>query len=78
METAVSIPTEIYQQAEALAQRLGISRNDLYVQALSQLLDTYRHDEVTLRLNAVYETQDSTLLPELVRMQNTALDQENW
>jgi hypothetical protein len=78
METAVSIPSEIYQQAEALAQRLGISRNELYVQALSQLLDTYRHDEVTLRLNAVYETQDSTLPTELARMQNTALDQENW
>ena len=78
METAVSIPGELYQQAEALAQRLGISRNELYAQAISHLLDTYRRDDVTQRLNSVYERHDSTLPPELARMQNTALDQENW
>lgn len=78
METAVSIPSELYQQAEALAQRLGISRNELYAQAISQLLDAYRRDDVTQRLNAVYEKHDLTLLPELMQMQTTALDPENW
>lgn len=35
-------------------------------------------DEITQRLNAVYEKQDSSLTPVLVQMQDTALEAEDW
>lgn len=78
METAVSIPSEIYQQAEDLAQQLGISRNELYTQAVKCLLENYRSDEITQRLDAVYERQDSALASALMQMQITVLDAEDW
>jgi len=35
MKTAVSIPDPLYQRAEALAQRLGKSRSQVYREALA-------------------------------------------
>ena len=35
-------------------------------------------DEITQRLNVVYEKQDSTLAPVLMQMQTTALEVEDW
>jgi metal-responsive CopG/Arc/MetJ family transcriptional regulator len=38
MKTAVSIPDDVFQSAEQLARRLGMSRSELYVQALKSYL----------------------------------------
>ena len=35
MKTAVSIPDQLYERAEALAQRLGKSRSQIYREALA-------------------------------------------
>jgi metal-responsive CopG/Arc/MetJ family transcriptional regulator len=78
MEVAISIPNETFQQAEELAQRLGLARNELYAQALEQWIKTQRDAEITRRLNEVYAHEDSSLDPVLMQMQMTALEPEEW
>ena len=54
MKTAVSIPDRVFREADLVAARRGISRSELYAQALRELLERDRTDDVTERLDAVY------------------------
>lgn len=78
METLITIPTDLFQQAEEMAQQLGVSRNELYTDALRRLLKAHRDAELTRQLNEIYEHEDSSLDPVVMQMQLTALQQEDW
>ncbi|OGA52121.1 MAG: hypothetical protein A3F74_07605 [Betaproteobacteria bacterium RIFCSPLOWO2_12_FULL_62_58] len=54
MKTAISIPDRVFQSAEQLAARLGVSRSELYSKALAALVEKHRDDLVTSRLNEIY------------------------
>lgn len=54
VKTAVSIPDPIFEAADDLARRLGISRSALYARALARELASQSDDEVTAQLDAVY------------------------
>jgi metal-responsive CopG/Arc/MetJ family transcriptional regulator len=54
MKTAISLPDELFNEADALADRTGVSRSELYATALAEYLAKFRSEEVTARLNAVY------------------------
>jgi metal-responsive CopG/Arc/MetJ family transcriptional regulator len=73
MKTAVSLPDEIFRQAEATAKKLRISRSKLYASAISEYLDRHRADSVTERLNAFYEHNPSEIDPAFVRAQLKSL-----
>jgi metal-responsive CopG/Arc/MetJ family transcriptional regulator len=55
MKTAVSIPDEIFEEAERLAERLRISRSRLYSQALREYVMRHAPDHVTESLNRVID-----------------------
>lgn len=80
MKTAISIPDRVFDAAEELAGKLGISRSELYVRAISALLERYRDDRVTERLNEIHaeEGPDLSLDPALVKAQSRAVGQEKW
>ena len=78
MKTAISIPDPIFASAEDLAQRLGISRSELYVNALREYLQHHFGDGITERVNAVCEKIDTSLDKPLLRAQKTLLPDENW
>ena len=46
MKTAVSIPDELFEQADALASRLGQSRSEIYQKALADYVA--RHESVAV------------------------------
>ena len=77
MKVAVSIPDAVFEAAEELAARRRCSRSSLYAQALERLLAEADADEVTARLNAVYEDQLSGLDPAMRDAQARALG-EPW
>jgi metal-responsive CopG/Arc/MetJ family transcriptional regulator len=52
MKTAVSIPNDLFEQAEALAQRTNMSRSELYADAIREFLA--RSETTTKELNDVY------------------------
>jgi metal-responsive CopG/Arc/MetJ family transcriptional regulator len=52
MKTAVSIPNDIFEQAEALARRTNVSRSELYADAIREFLA--RSETTTDELNNLY------------------------
>ena len=78
MKTAISLPDELFAAAEALAQRLGISRSRLFATALAEFVAKHQTRKVTERLDAVYATEPSALDSELRRAQRRRLPADNW
>jgi len=78
MKTAISVPDKVFRSAEALAKRLGISRSKLYATAIAEFLSKHQGRDVTRRLDAVYEEEDSSLSPNLVQLQVKSLAHEEW
>jgi len=59
MKTAISLPDEIFESADALAERLGLSRSELYATAVAEYLAKHRDEDVTSRLNDVFADEPS-------------------
>ena len=53
MKTAISIPDELFRQADALADQLGKSRSELYREALADYMARRDPAAVTSALNDV-------------------------
>ena len=53
MKTAISLPDELFEQAERLASRLSKSRSQLYAEALAEFLARHDPDVVTRAYDAV-------------------------
>jgi len=77
MKTDILIPNPIFEAIEQLSQRLGISRNELYVAALTAYLEAHQN-KVTTALNQVYETESSAMPPDLMQMQVVSIAGEDW
>ena len=73
MKTAISVPDDLFQAADALAKELGVSRSKLYATAVSEYLARRRDEHITALLDEVYREQPSGLAPELRRMQGRSL-----
>lgn len=46
MKTAVSIPDDVFKQAERYAKKLGVSRSELYARAVRLLLEAESEKEI--------------------------------
>jgi len=80
MKTAVSIPDRVFESAEKLAARMGVSRSELYARALASLVEKYREDLITEKLNEIYGPggEVSSLEPDVVSLQSHSLRLEKW
>lgn len=80
MKTAISIPDRLFREAEELSVKLGVSRSELYVRAISALLDQHRDKLITARLNEVHATEgpDLSLDAALAQAQSRTLGEEKW
>ena len=58
MKVAVSIPDDVFAEAEALAKRLKSSRSEIYSRALGEFIGTHAPDRVTERMNDVVRDVD--------------------
>jgi metal-responsive CopG/Arc/MetJ family transcriptional regulator len=74
MKTKISIPDKVFRSADALAKRLGVSRSELYTTAITEFLSKYQGRYITARLDAIYAEEDSSLSPNLIRLQTKSLD----
>ncbi len=78
MKTAISIPDEVFVAAEGLAERLGVSRSQLYTTAIGQYIEAHRSKGVTARLNAVYENVAAEVDPLILGVQDSSIPAEEW
>ena len=61
MKIAVSIPDDIFEEAERLASRLQTSRSQLYARALSELVARHDDDEVAASMTRVVDEVGSEI-----------------
>ena len=78
MKTAISIPDSLFHIAETLAERMGMSRSELYRHALENYIQAHRYDGVRESLDAVYSEEPSHVDEVLAEMQQVSLPREDW
>lgn len=78
MKVAISIPDSLFEDAEALARDLKMSRSELYSRAIASLVDRLSRERVRERLDQVYGGADRGGDPELERMALEDLPEERW
>ncbi|MEH1770826.1 CopG family ribbon-helix-helix protein [Nostoc sp.] len=78
MKTAISLPDSIFEEAEALARELGVSRSELYTKALKAYLRKHNRNQMLNQLNIVYSEESSELDPVLAKLQFMSLSREDW
>jgi metal-responsive CopG/Arc/MetJ family transcriptional regulator len=78
MKTAISIPQKVFETAEKLATKMGMSRSQLYVTAIKSYVEAHEGEAITAKLNEVYSQVDSKLDPKLKKLQAKAISRNRW
>ena len=78
MKVALSIPDDLFDAAETLGKRLGVSRSRLYATAMADFVAKHQSRKVTARLDAVYANEDSRLDTTTRRLQARSLPRDSW
>jgi metal-responsive CopG/Arc/MetJ family transcriptional regulator len=78
MKIAISLPDDLHESADALAERLGISRSELYARAVAEYLAKHADEGVTAKLNEIYSQEPSGLPAELRRAQARSVASSDW
>jgi metal-responsive CopG/Arc/MetJ family transcriptional regulator len=60
MKTAISIPDDVFAQAERVAKRLGLSRSELFTKAVQAFLATRVEGNVTASYDAAFGDASDT------------------
>ncbi len=78
MKTAISLPDNIFRDAEKYARRAKKSRSQLYADALSEYLARHAPDEVTEAMNRVVDQLDEPTDPFVSAAARRILKQTEW
>jgi len=73
MKTAISLPDPLFEEAERVAARLGLSRSELYARAIARFVREQSGDAITEAINRVVQDLPSALDPVLARLQAASL-----
>lgn len=76
VKTTITLPDALARKAERVARKMGISRNQLFVDAISEYLHHHQMSTITKKLNEVYSRESSDLDPVLYRMQLLCLKEQ--
>lgn len=77
VKTAVSIPDELFEAADRLAERRNMSRSALYAEALRRLIADDTALDITAQLDEVYAHVDNSLDQPIAAAQADVL-REQW
>ena len=78
VKTAVSLPDDLFRQAETAARRLRVSRSELYAKAIAKFLELRDDASITRRLNSIYSRRPAKVEPGLHRAQLKSLGKNVW
>lgn len=80
MKTAISIPDSLFDAADRLAKRLGVSRSELYQRAVLSYVEKHKAEGVTESLDTLYESGSvsSSLDPVIEHLQGASIAKEDW
>jgi metal-responsive CopG/Arc/MetJ family transcriptional regulator len=78
MKTAVSIPDDVFQEAERLATDLQTSRSQLYSRALQEFVARHAPDRVTEAMNRVLDEVGTEVDEFTLRAARNVLRRVEW
>jgi metal-responsive CopG/Arc/MetJ family transcriptional regulator len=78
MKTALSVPDDLFRQAEVTAGRLRVSRSELYAKAIAEFLKRQDGNAITERLNDVYSRRPAKVDSALHRAQLKSFREDGW
>jgi hypothetical protein len=78
MRTAVSIPDDVFEQAERLAAALGTSRSQLYSRALQEFVARHAAGRLTEVMNRVVDDVGPGIAEFSQRAARRVLEQVEW
>jgi len=78
MKTAISIPDEVYAEAERLTRRLKKSRSQLYTEAIREYVARHDPDALTEALNRVCDMAEPRLDPAVSALGRRLLERVEW
>jgi metal-responsive CopG/Arc/MetJ family transcriptional regulator len=78
MKTAVSLPDDVFREAERQARRARKSRSQLYAEALSEYLARHAPDEVTDAMNRVLDQVKQPTDPFVSAAARRILERSEW
>ena len=80
VKTAISLPQPLFEQAEALAHELQISRSRLFAQAVEEYIRRYQNRQLLDAINAAYsdapDAEEEDLLQRMQSQQRRLLEGE--
>ena len=80
MKTAVSIPDDVFEEAERLARRMKCSRSKIFSRALAEYVARHSADRVTEAMDSALDELDGALAPDpfAVAAGRRTLDRTEW
>lgn len=78
MKTAISLPDELFEQAERLASRMNKSRSQVYAAALTEYVARHSPELVTQGWNEVCEEADEAPDSFVAAASQQRLEQTEW
>jgi len=80
MKTAISIPDQLFNDAEVTAKQLGLARSQLYVKAIKEFIEHHNKDKITEKLNDIYSMQinDNEISNVGVEQLRKATENDTW
>ena len=80
MKTAISVPDELFERAEAEAGKQGVSRSELYQVALREYLKRRDDEDITESINRYLEAhpEDREIDPFVQLAGEIALRRSEW
>jgi metal-responsive CopG/Arc/MetJ family transcriptional regulator len=78
MKTAISIPDQIFEQAERLARRTKRSRSQLFSDAVREYIARHSGDEITDAMNRVIDSVGADTDPFVAAAASRTLQQVEW
>ena len=78
MRTTISLPDDLFESADALAERLEVSRSRLYGLALAEFVAKHRHAETTAKLDEVYAREPGSVEADVRSAQARSVAERHW
>ncbi|NOY90217.1 MAG: hypothetical protein GXP55_03330 [Deltaproteobacteria bacterium] len=78
MRTAISLPDELHQAADAFARRSGRTRSQLYADALRDYLSRHDEDAITVRMDEVCAAVTGRMADDPSRAAKRRLLAQEW
>ena len=78
MKTAISIPDEVFAEADRLAKRQKKSRSKLYADAVAEYVARHDDDSITEAINRVLDEIGDEADPFLAEASRRVLERSEW